>query len=172
MDVAPGVVENTQTSILELCGKFWIIELETSKFHACGGFYDGLSRTAQKYIHFPAVPCAKLLASHNTFTILTVTEKHAALNWPQEDTTVCTIINSDGSRVVENIDITVLTFLYDKLLACNFIWQPSYGFIFEAIKHVVLWVHLLVVNGQYLVFVWLDSGLRADVHRTDLLQKF
>lgn len=81
MDVAPCVIEDTQSSIFKLQSKLRVIVLETTKFHTCGGLNNGLGSTTQEHLQLSAVPSAKLLAGYYAFAIFAVTEKHAAFYW-------------------------------------------------------------------------------------------
>lgn len=127
MYVAPVVVEDAQPRVLEVEGQLGVIVLKTAKLHACRRLNDGLRGTAQKHIHFFAVPGAELLARHHTLNVRAVPEEDAAFDGAEHDAAVDAVVDGDRSRVVEHIDVAVLAFLDDELLTIQLPGQTTHG---------------------------------------------
>lgn len=142
VDVAPVVVEDAQPGVLEVEGQLGVEVLEAAELHPRGRLDDGLRGAAQEHLHLFTVPRAELLAGHHALDVFAVPEKHAALDGPQDDAAVDAVVDGDGRRVVEHVDVAVLTVLDDKLLAVQFAGQTAHGDIFEARQHVVFGIDL------------------------------
>lgn len=125
--VAPVVVEDAQPRVLEVEGQLRVIVLKTAKFHACWRLNDGLRGTAQKHIHLFAVPGAELLARHHALNVRAVPEEDAAFDGAEHNATVDAVVDGDRCRVVEHINVAILTFLDDELLTIQVPWQTTHG---------------------------------------------
>lgn len=142
MYVAPVVVEDAQPGVLEVEGQLGVIVLKTAKLHPCGRLDDGLRGTAQKHIHFLAVPGAELLTRHHALDVPAVPEEDAAFDGAEHHTAVDAVVDGDRSRVVEHIDVAVLTFLDDELLTVQFPGQTAHGGVLQTRQREVFRIDL------------------------------
>lgn len=149
VDVAPVIIKYAEPGVLEVESQVGVIVLKAAKLHACRRLNDGLSSTAQEHLHLLTVSCAKLLTGHHALDVLAVSEKHTALDRSQNNATVDTVVDGDGGRVVEHVDVAVLTVLDDKLLPVQFARQTAYCGIFDACHHVILRINLCKDKEEY-----------------------
>ncbi len=147
MDVAPVVVEYAEPGVLELEGQLGIVVLKAAELHTRRGLNDGLGGAAQEHLHLFTVPCAKLLTGHHALDVFTVSEKHTALDGPENNAAVDTVLDGDGRRVVQHVDVAVLALLDDKLLPVEFAGKTAHRDIFEPRQHVVFGIDLCKEKG-------------------------
>lgn len=150
MDVAPVVVEYAEPSVLEVEGQLGVVVLKAAELHTRRGLDDGLSGAAQEDIHLFTVPGAKLLTGHHALDVFTVSEKHAALDRPENNAAIDTVIDGDGGRVVQHEDVAVLALLDDKLLPVQFPRHTAHRDIFEPRQHVVFGINLCRERGHWM----------------------
>lgn len=143
MNIAPVVIENAKACIFKVESQIRVVVLKTAKLHARRRLDNGLGGAGQKDVHFLAVSGAELLAGHYAFDIFTVSEEYAAFDWTQHYAAVHTVVDGYSRRMVQYVDVAVLTLLNDKLLAIECAWQPANGFILEACQHEVFGINLL-----------------------------
>lgn len=142
VDVAPVVVEYAQPCVLEVKGQLGVVVLKAAELHSRGGLDDGLGGAAQEHIHLFTVPRAELLTGHHALDVFAVSEKHTSLYRSEDNAAVDAVVDCDGGRVVQHVDVAVFTLLNDKLLAVQFSRQAAHSDVFESGQHVIFGVNL------------------------------
>ena len=85
---------------------------------------------------------AELLARHHALHVRAVADEHAALDRPQDHSAAHAVVDRDGGRVVENVDVAVLAVLDDQLLAVQLAGQTAYRGVLGPFQDVVIWINL------------------------------
>ena len=118
MNLVPPIVEHGQLCKRELIHQFDIVRIEATESNVARRLNDRSRLAIEQHRDIGAIPRSKLLTRHGTkLTILTIANKDAAHDGTDEEATIGAVVDRDGIRMIQYVEITVRTILDNELLA-------------------------------------------------------